>query len=375
VNYMLAREFRRMGHTVNKYDMDDALSIQNKIIGRFKPAVFKLMALKYVREFGKKYDVIQAEHGALPFSKRTLSFDGVLVSSSVGLAHFYKQYSEKYGRESWDWSPKGILRDTLGWLAGRVNNPMWAVERSFETADLISLSGEDEYRYVAEELGYERKAFLRQNALSQNRLSRLEEKAQPPSSRLSNQKVAFIGYWNHRKGAEDWPGIVRYLSKQVDDPTFLLLGTGRSDGHVLSAFPRDYRSRIEVIPQYEYEELPHLLSDATVGILPSYTEGMPLGVLEMLAARLPVAAYDVPGPRDMLRHLPVSLMVPVGQTEQIATKISEVLQVDLTSYEQLSEAAHETANKFQWEEIAQKYLREVERIMENEEGKEGKDES
>jgi hypothetical protein len=104
VNYMLAREFRRKGHDVDKFDIDDALSSENIVVDRFKGALFKWKALRHIRRVGDEYDVIQAEHGSLPFKKRTLGFEGVLVASSVGLAHFYDEYYREYGANDWDWS-------------------------------------------------------------------------------------------------------------------------------------------------------------------------------------------------------------------------------------------------------------------------------
>jgi glycosyltransferase involved in cell wall biosynthesis len=362
VNYMLAREFRRKGHDVDKFDIDDALSSENIVVDRFKGALFKWKALRHIRRVGDEYDVIQAEHGSLPFKKRTLGFEGVLVASSVGLAHFYDQYHREYGANDRDWSLRSVARELVGWVAGKVNNPIWAVERSFETADLISLSGEEEYEYVANDLGYSSKAFLRQNALSEERLEQLKDAAGSTSERQSNKQVAFIGYWNHRKGAEDWSGIIRSVCSRIEGASFLLLGTGRSREKVLSDLPGEHRCRVEVVPKYDYPELPQLLSEATVGVLPSYIEGMPLGVLEMLASRIPVVAYNVPGPSDMLRHLPRPMMVPVGHEEKIASKVTEILQLRPDAYEELAQASQNVADRFRWDEIAEQYLARVEEL-------------
>lgn len=362
INYMLARKFRERGHTVDKFDIDDAFPEAGDLLERIKPGLFKLKSLQHIRNVGDRYDVIQAEQGAVPFSKSTLHFNGVLVSSSVGLAHFYEQYSVEYRSETWEWDAKSILRQTFGWIIGQINNPLWAVDRSFKAADLISLSSEDEYEYVANELGHSSKVFLRQNGLAKQRLNSLREEAAPATQRLSNKEVAFIGYWNHRKGAHDWPGIVKRVCEQMPTACFRLLGTGRSEEVVLSDLPPEYRSRVTVIPRYEYEQLPKLLTGSTVGVLPSYVEGWGLGVHEMLASRIPVVTYDIPGPRDMLRHLPRPMMVPVGHEEKLASKVTEILQLRPDAYQELAQASQDVAGRFRWDEIVEQYLARVEEL-------------
>ena len=83
------------------------------------------------------------------------------------------------------------------------------------------------------------------------------------------------------------------------------------------ALPRDERPRggrprrarvrastdgVTVLPHYRSEELPELLAPVTVGALPTYVEGYGLGIVEQLAAGIPSIAYDVPGPRTLLRR-------------------------------------------------------------------------
>ena len=59
-----------------------------------------------------------------------------------------------------------------------------------------------------------------------------------------------------------------------------------------------------------------------MGIFPSRIEGFGFGVLEMLAAALPVVAYDAPGPPMMLS--PYYLVQP-GDTVGISRKVVEIL--------------------------------------------------
>lgn len=62
-------------------------------------------------------------------------------------------------------------------------------------------------------------------------------------------------------------------------------------------------------------------------ILPSTTEGMPFAVVESMAAETPVVAYDCNyGPRDLIDDGVDGLIVPVGDTSALASRIIELLK-------------------------------------------------
>lgn len=115
--------------------------------------------------------------------------------------------------------------------------------------------------------------------------------------------LVFIGTFDYRKGCLDIREAFRRLRRDIPDLRLRLIGTRgmiRDAAGVLAAFPKDLRPAVEVIPRFEREALPELLTGARAGLFPSYWEGFGLGVVEMLAAGLPVAAYRAPGPADIL---------------------------------------------------------------------------
>ena len=67
-----------------------------------------------------------------------------------------------------------------------------------------------------------------------------------------------------RKGASDFPDIVRQVLGRVPEARFRLLGTkGRyqTAEEVLACFPQALRPRVEVVPTFEAEALPDLAFD------------------------------------------------------------------------------------------------------------------
>lgn len=89
----IAEEFRNQGHTVDKFDAQDAFPRQTKLSSFFFQSEFASRAACYVKQHGREFDIIQADPGQLPFFKQELNFDGLLVARSNGLLHFHQQYA------------------------------------------------------------------------------------------------------------------------------------------------------------------------------------------------------------------------------------------------------------------------------------------
>ena len=124
--------------------------------------------------------------------------------------------------------------------------------------------------------------------------------------------VGFVGTFDPRKGMCEFPDLVDRVVSQVPGATFRLLGTAglvRDADGVRRYFPRRLRSLLEIWPRYEPNELPGLLTGVSIGVFPSRVESFGYGVLEMLAASIPVFAFDAPGPNVMLSS---ESLVPVG---------------------------------------------------------------
>ena len=83
---------------------------------------------------------------------------------------------------------------------------------------------------------------------------------------------------------------------------FLFLGTMFDETVVRGDLGSDNSSRIFCRPAFAVRDLPSLIADCVMGIFPSHVEGFGLALLEQLAAGLPTVAYNVPGPRQILRE-------------------------------------------------------------------------
>jgi glycosyltransferase involved in cell wall biosynthesis len=358
VSVEMADEFVKLGHHVDKFDLHDAFPRWNRLLPIFYMAFFHGRAIDYVRRNGHKYDIIQAEQGNLPLFKGKLNYEGLLVARSNGLAHFYEAFMAGEARRK---RQEGIREGSLAGnllrrLAARMAQVVRNAERSFDAADVIVMINQDELNYVAETLGHRDKAVLFHNGLSEARFAEFAACRTEPAQRLAGQQIAFVGSWGDRKGAQDFPRLVRGVRAARPQASFLLLGTGADQVALRAHFAPQDRDAVQVVPVYRSAELPGLLAGATVGFLPSYIEGFGLGVLESLAAGIPSLAYDVPGPREMLRHFTPPLLTPPGDVEAAAARLIALLDLPPDEYAALSARSIEVAGLFHWQDIACRML-------------------
>jgi glycosyltransferase involved in cell wall biosynthesis len=88
------------------------------------------------------------------------------------------------------------------------------------------------------------------------------------------------------------------------------------------------------------EERSALLTKSDIYVLPSFNEGLPISVLEAMAAGLPVITTDVGGLPDLVTHGESGLLIGPGRVAALAAAILR-LASDPESRQQMGEAARE----------------------------------
>lgn len=361
----LAEALTSEGHDIEKFSWEDAFPAPRQSASRSQAGPFRAAgsaALSSVRSFGSRarryiraardrFDVIDAGHTDLAFSKRSLETSSVLVARSVAFVPAYAEF-ERFERSRWaqSWTLRRMIQFALFYPRKRRNQRTWP--GAFRFSDLINVSSRDDERWVRERLGFGHKVAYFPFGLSSGRAAELSRHQAGVEERLRARTVAFIGTWNARKGRRDWPIIARRIIDELPDVRFRLLGTDMSPEVVLRDFPPELRGSVEVVPRFESDALPRLLERVTVGAFPGYLESFGFGVLELFAAGLPTVLYDSPGPRDIASHQRQSTMVPRGDVDRFARQTIDLLKAEPERYGECSRDAVQVAGCFRWEMIA-----------------------
>jgi glycosyltransferase involved in cell wall biosynthesis len=359
VSVELTRQLERLGHQCSHYAWEEAFP---QGLGKwsrfFDVSLFQWRLLDFLKRQGRNFDVIQLESNLAPFPRAAYGFNGIMVAKSNGLPLFYERWHRSTERrlmrqigQQGTWGGNCLRR--LGRLAA---GGRWgAALRTFSTADVIHVLNREEQVALTDEYGFGNKVAVVPNGLSDD-FSLALRSSSVPLARAASHVVAFVGTWGLRKGQVEFPSLVRKVREANPKVSFRLLGTCVKEELVLSAFdPRD-RAAVLVRPWYDPQELPALLANAKAGVFPSYVEGFGLGALEMMAAGLPVIAWDAPGPRDFIAKVDPALLVPAGNVGATATALMHLLSLPPEDYVSLSAATLEVAGTYTWERSASSFL-------------------
>jgi glycosyltransferase involved in cell wall biosynthesis len=305
--------------------------------------IYAVALREHLRKHASEYDVVDYDHAYLPYPRSDFPPRTLFVARSVLLAHHIADL-----RSSSDTSLRNRLRALV---SGRERIPLRDVvgraQKTTREADLVNVANHgDEATLIRGGVSKDKIVVLPYGLSRERRL--LFDK--PPPTVRDETRIAFVGTFDPRKGAGDLPEIVSAIVSELPHASFCLLGTGVPKKDVLARFPWRVRGRIEVIPKYPAGTLHELLAPCSLGIFPSYLEGFGFAILEMLAAGVPVIAYDVPGPPMMLSP---EYLVKVGDRAEMVRRL-----VSLAKNGEYLAAARDWAKRrsrdFDWASIAQK---------------------
>jgi glycosyltransferase involved in cell wall biosynthesis len=129
------------------------------------------------------------------------------------------------------------------------------------------------------------------------------------------------------KGVGEFVDAARRLKRDGTDARFVLVG--ETDPANPATIPeKQLRSWVaEGVVEWwgRREDMPHVFAEAAIVCLPSYCEGLPKVLLEAAASGRPIVATDVPGCREIVRHRENGFLVPVRDSEAIASAMLELL--------------------------------------------------
>lgn len=149
--------------------------------------------------------------------------------------------------------------------------------------------------------------------------------------------VAVVARLHPLKGIEYFLEAAAIVARRFPDARFLLVGdafTIRNDAIVSDvAYRRELERRASrlgldgrVVFTGSRLDVPELLSEVAVSVLPSLSEGLPNAVLESMAAGVPVVATRVGGSPEAVEDGVTGLLVPPRDAEALTRAISSLLE-------------------------------------------------
>lgn len=141
-----------------------------------------------------------------------------------------------------------------------------------------------------------------------------------------SHRVLFLGLIELRKGVFDLVAAVARLATEFPDLKLAVAGAGQLHRLRQVAAMHGVTSRLEILGWITPEQRAQELKRAAVLALPSYNEGLPMALLEAMAAGRPVVTTHVGGIPDVVHHEQEGLLVEAGDIAGLTAALGRLMR-------------------------------------------------
>jgi glycosyltransferase involved in cell wall biosynthesis len=141
---------------------------------------------------------------------------------------------------------------------------------------------------------------------------------------ISTQKVVgMVGQFSDRKDYDTYAKAAQIVLATRDDVIFLSVGDGENLERYKQSVADQFRDRILFLGWRS--DVESIINVMDVGVLSSFREGISNSILEYMALGKPVVATEVGGTPEIVVDGATGYLVPLGNPEALAQKISDLL--------------------------------------------------
>ena len=150
-----------------------------------------------------------------------------------------------------------------------------------------------------------------------------------PIRRPEPGRILFLGRLDPRKGVYDLVTAIATVQRTLPagSPELRLVVAGDGDGAALAEFANraGIGRQLERLGWISPVERNQQLARASLFVLPSHHEGLPMSMLEAMSARVPIIVSSVGGIPDMVTHGVHGLVVPPGDIEALGAALLQLV--------------------------------------------------
>jgi glycosyltransferase involved in cell wall biosynthesis len=161
--------------------------------------------------------------------------------------------------------------------------------------------------------------------------------------------VTYVGRLESVKGVDDFVAAAVPLKKEFPELIIRIAGWYKP-GHPLVA---QYGDQVEFLGLRD--DVPAVLGETDIFVMPSYSEGLSNAIMEAMASRCACIVSDVGGNRFLIENGVSGFLFPPGDREALRAHISRLVS-DSAKRRSLGDAARARIDReFAWEAVGKKY--------------------
>lgn len=227
-----------------------------------------------------------------------------------GLKVVYTHHGQDYNRAKWGWFAKAVLR--LSEFVGTTFSNCVIV-----ISDLLE-------KWLQEKYHCKRTFRINNGVTLQPTLSQNVANKWLDKYGLKGKRYIFaLGRFVKEKGFHDL--IAAYKKANLKDVPLVIAGTADFESGYAEKMKSDANEVGAILPGYIHgEELQAVFENASLFVIPSYHEGLPIVLLEALGYNRNVIASDIPA--NMEVPLPGECFYELGDVDELAEKIQNFMK-------------------------------------------------
>ena len=166
--------------------------------------------------------------------------------------------------------------------------------------------------------------------------------------------VGAAGRLSPEKGVGVLVEAAAQVVKQLPDAGFVVFGDGPLRGDIEAAIAKHHLQGRFVLAGFRHD-LTQWLPNLDLGVMSSFTEGLPVILLETFAAGVPMVATTVGGIPEVLVDGETGRLVAPGQPRQLAERIVELLRDESKRLEMGRRARDKVRRDFSFAQQSEQY--------------------
>lgn len=218
---------------------------------------------------------------------------------------------------------KKIPSNTLNWLTGEM----------FYMADKVLILSENEKKRILDDwknLGID----ILPNAIGTDEIEFSEKENNP-------KNIIFFGRIDENKGLKEIVEACRILKSENFEFHFKCYGKGPQENEFIAEMKKVLGEQFDFCGVVSGKDKWKALADADIFLLPSYFEGLPLSILEAMAAKCIVIVTDVGSIKTVIENGKNGFLINPHSAEEVIEKIKLVFSKDF-DWEKMQNNARKT---------------------------------
>ena len=143
---------------------------------------------------------------------------------------------------------------------------------------------------------------------------------------IKGSRILYTGRLDAGKGIEDIVACAKIVCAELPAAVFVIIGDGPLSRSMKQwVYDANLESNFQFVGWVNQQYLVEYYQQASVYLFPSYSEGMPLTLLEAMSCACPCVATDIVGNADVVLDGGTGFLVPPGNPKSLAEAIVKLL--------------------------------------------------